>query len=296
MLNEQTLKQALTHVAQIQPDMGGTALLEPLEIAFEEAPSSEFPRVIFVLTDGNVENTSEVLKLVRTQSKDARVFAIGLGADADETLVRGLAKAGRGLADFVADGAEGNTSLQTVVVRQLSKALEPSLRKPALSWSGCKPDRTSPSTLPAVLGGDRLLVYAHDVKLQTADATQIGATVTGIAPDTSSFSQSVVSRHVIGSSISKLAAWKEILAFQEQLELAEEQLKKARPKSRQHADATKKIASLQGSIKALGLKHSLATKFTSWIAVLKNEEFASTSMINVAIPSLNDPKKVQAFA
>jgi mRNA deadenylase 3'-5' endonuclease subunit Ccr4 len=50
---------------------------------------------------------------------------------------------------------------------------------------------------------------------------------------------------------------------------------------------------LKNSIKSLGLKHSLATKFTSWIAVKKNEEFASTSMVNVVIPSMNDPKKVK---
>jgi hypothetical protein len=123
-LTEATLKQANEHVARMQADMGGTALLEPLEIALEEVASSEFPRIIFVLTDGNVENTDEVLKLVRTQACRTRCFAIGLGADADEKLVKGLAKAGRGLADFVSDDASGNLSLQTVVVRQLSRALE----------------------------------------------------------------------------------------------------------------------------------------------------------------------------
>ncbi len=123
-LNEKTLKQANEHVARLQADMGGTALLEPLEVALEEVASSEFPRIIFVLTDGNVENTEEVLKLVRTQAKTTRCFAIGLGADADEKLVNGLAKAGRGLADFVSDDATGNLSLQTVVVRQLARALE----------------------------------------------------------------------------------------------------------------------------------------------------------------------------
>ncbi len=240
-LNDQTLKQALAHVSQIQPDMGGTALLEPLEIAFEEPASSEFPRVVFVLTDGNVENTEEVLQLVRNRSLDARVFAIGLGEDADAKLVQGLAKAGKGLSDLVSDSAEGNTSLQTVVVKLLSKALEPSLRKPVISWNDCKPDRCSPSTIPAILGGDRLVVYGHDVKLTSNDASRIGATVSGIAPDGSSqFSQVVVSRHTIGTTISKLSGWKEILLLQDALEIAEDQLKKARPKSRQATDAEKK--------------------------------------------------------
>ena len=112
----------------------------------------------------------------------------------------GLAKAGRGLADFVGDEAKGNLSLQTVVVRQLAKALEPALRKPQIEcvffslffvfsgfnnfarWIGCKPDRCIPASLPAIVGGERIVLYAQDVKLLSSDATQIGANVTGIAP------------------------------------------------------------------------------------------------------------------
>jgi hypothetical protein len=145
--------------------------------------------------------------------------------------------------------------------------------------------------LPAVLNGDRLLVYAHDVKLETANASEIGAVVTGLAPDSSPFSQAVVSRHTIGNTISKLCAWKEILTLQDSLEQLEEQLKKARPKSRQFTEATNKIAATKAAIKALGLKFELATKFTSWIAVHENKEFTSSSMVAAAIPSLNDSKK-----
>ncbi len=95
----------------------------------------------------------------------------------------------------------------------------------------------------------------------------------------------------MGTTISKLAAWKEILNQHEHLEQLEEQLKKARPKSRQFTEATAKITAAKAAIKALGLKFELATKFTSWIAVHENTELTSGSMVNVAIPSLNDPKK-----
>ena len=45
---------------------------------------------MFVLTDGEVSNTSEVILLVQANAGNSRVFALGLGESASHELVEGI--------------------------------------------------------------------------------------------------------------------------------------------------------------------------------------------------------------
>ena len=47
---------------------------------------------IFVLTDGEVSNSINVVDLVKRNSTQGRVFALGLGASASRHLVKGIAR------------------------------------------------------------------------------------------------------------------------------------------------------------------------------------------------------------
>jgi len=105
----------------------------------EAAVQSKRQRQIFVLTDGQVSNESEVFDLVKRacspstkegQGTAARAFCLGIGDDVSHHLVEGIARHGKGTAAFVTDGS----SLRAKVLGQLKQALQPALDNVSVTW------------------------------------------------------------------------------------------------------------------------------------------------------------------
>jgi len=107
-----------------------------------------------------VSNTSQVIEYVRKHAKDTRVFTLGIGSDASPELVYGIARAGRGLAEFVVSGER----IETKVMRQLKRALQPVLKQPVVEFADVEAAAAvksqAPNPLPAVFEGERLIAYA----------------------------------------------------------------------------------------------------------------------------------------
>ena len=77
-------------LAALNADYGGTEILQPLQAILASAPVPGYARQVFVLTDGEVSNTAEVVALVRAHQGGNRVFALGLGDGASHELVEGI--------------------------------------------------------------------------------------------------------------------------------------------------------------------------------------------------------------
>ena len=60
-------------------NFGGTEIYRPLEKILNEKVNEGYPRHIFLLTDGGVSNTEEVISLVKKNTKHSRVYSIGIG-------------------------------------------------------------------------------------------------------------------------------------------------------------------------------------------------------------------------
>jgi Ca2+-binding EF-hand superfamily protein len=140
-----SLQIASNHAQSVQADLGGTELMQPLQLIFDRAVPNGFERRIVLLTDGQVCNTEAVLDLVRQKAAQAAVYTIGIGAGVSQSLVEGLAEAGRGAAEFVS----GTERLEPVVIRQLERALLPDkgLRLMRVEWPGVKIEKLAPSIL-----------------------------------------------------------------------------------------------------------------------------------------------------
>ncbi|HSF14083.1 MAG TPA: VIT domain-containing protein, partial [Vicinamibacteria bacterium] len=118
---EKTLAEASRHVESVEADLGGTEILPALESVLSAPARRELPRQLFILTDGEVTNTEAVIALIRKHSDTTRVFTFGIGAGASHHLVRGMARAGEGAAEFIYPGER----IESKVLRQLKRALAP---------------------------------------------------------------------------------------------------------------------------------------------------------------------------
>jgi hypothetical protein len=115
-------EKALKFAKTMQADLGGTEIWGPLNEIYKTPPKKGI-RSVFVLTDGEIDDTDQVRIEASKNSKTHRCFCIGLGCGADAGLVEGLADATGGRSDFVRDGQ----NLSGTVISQLAVSMRPAL-------------------------------------------------------------------------------------------------------------------------------------------------------------------------
>jgi len=164
--DDTTLAEATKHVQGLEADLGGTEILPALQHVLGAERRHGLPRQVFVLTDGEVSNTDAVIALARQHAGDTRVFTFGIGAGASHHLVKGLARAGEGEAEFIAPGER----IEGKVLRQLSRALAPALTEVSVDWGGLAAVQ-APHEVPPVFADGRVLLFARLEKPGAATVT-----------------------------------------------------------------------------------------------------------------------------
>ncbi|XP_067362509.1 von Willebrand factor A domain-containing protein 5A-like isoform X3 [Channa argus] len=157
--SETTMEEALKKVEKMDADLGGTEILEPLKHIYSQSCIPNQPRQLFVFTDGEVGNTKEVLNLVTKNSGSHRCFSFGIGEGASSALINGLAKEGRGHAQFIT----GTDRMQTKVMQSMRFALQPAVENISVTWDlpkGVSVTVLSPP-ITTIFQGQRSLVYAQ---------------------------------------------------------------------------------------------------------------------------------------
>ncbi|XP_054651110.1 von Willebrand factor A domain-containing protein 5A-like isoform X3 [Dunckerocampus dactyliophorus] len=157
--SEKTMEEALKKVKEMQADLGGTEILQPLKHIYSQPCIPNHPRQLFVFTDGEVGNTKEVTSLVKKNSTSHRCFSFGIGEGASTALISGLAKEGGGHAQFIA----GADRMQAKVMQSLRFALQPAVEDISVTWDlpkGVSVTVLSPP-LTAIFHGQRSLIYAQ---------------------------------------------------------------------------------------------------------------------------------------
>lgn len=155
--DETTSNQAEKLISNLDANFGGTELLETLKYLRSKPPQFGRSRQVFLLTDGEISNTDEVIELVRQMSATTRIFSFGIGDSPSRSLVKGLARASNGYPVFVPP----RTNVDVYVAQQLGRALQPSLVSAHIRWNGLSSFVSeAPNTIPPVYVEDRVLVYA----------------------------------------------------------------------------------------------------------------------------------------
>ncbi|XP_066458796.1 von Willebrand factor A domain-containing protein 5A-like isoform X2 [Eleutherodactylus coqui] len=156
---QQSMEEAVKKVNEMEADLGGTEILQPLKKIYKTAGMPDYPRQVFLFTDGEVGNTKEVVNEVQKNSDNHRCFTFGIGEGASTSLIKGMARAGGGIFEFIT----GKDRMQTKVLRALKCSLQPTVKNVSLTWS-------LPSGMEAILlskvptaifQGQKAIIYAQ---------------------------------------------------------------------------------------------------------------------------------------
>ncbi|XP_063349295.1 von Willebrand factor A domain-containing protein 5A-like isoform X2 [Pelmatolapia mariae] len=157
--SQKTMKEALKKVQEMEADLGGTEILEPLKHIYSQSCIQNQPRQLFVFTDGEVGNTKEVIDLVKNYSGSHRCFSFGIGEGASSALINGMAKEGGGHAQFIT----GTDRMQPKVMQSLRFSLQPAVVEISVTWDLPKEVSVTVLSPPitALFQGQRSLIYAQ---------------------------------------------------------------------------------------------------------------------------------------
>ena len=152
--SQQTLDAALRYVRS-SPDLGGTELYAPLEAIFNTPPRTGKVRQVILLTDGQVSNEPAVIELGRAHRVRNRLFTFGIGPASSAYLVRGLARATGGAAEFITAGER----IDEKVLRTFGRLASPMVSDVAIDWGGA--DVQTLAELPPAFDGDVMAVFGR---------------------------------------------------------------------------------------------------------------------------------------
>lgn len=119
-----SLAKATKYVDTFNANFGGTQMYKPVEDVMKKR-YKDMPLQVILLTDGEIWDQESLISLVGEQVKESdgeiRVFTLGIGDGVSHSLIEGVARAGNGFAQVVAD----NEKMNVKVVRMLKASLTP---------------------------------------------------------------------------------------------------------------------------------------------------------------------------
>jgi len=68
--------------------MGGTEIYQPLQNIFNDEIDYKYPRIVFLITDGEVSNPDIIVELIEKNNTHNRVHSFGIGSGVSTHLVK----------------------------------------------------------------------------------------------------------------------------------------------------------------------------------------------------------------
>ena len=237
-------KQKAVGFVKGQPGGGGTEILTALKQALNLPRTPDTSRIVVVATDGYVHVEPQTFELIRQNLGAANLFPFGIGTSVNRHLIEGMARAGQG-EPFVVLNA-GEAAKQAARFRRYIES--PVLTNIRVSFEGFDATELEPPSLPDLFAQRPLTLLGKYRGSSTGTIVVTGKTAKGdfqqkikVAPDQASPDN---------------AALRVLWARHRLMRLADQGLLE-RDKN-------------EGRIKeitALGLKYSLMTAYTSFVAV-----------------------------
>lgn len=122
--DQTTLDEAAEYVRSFEANYGGTEIYQPLEETFRRR-LTDMNLEVFLLTDGEIWGQNRLFEMIDDHVDKStgaiRVFTLGVGDEASSALIQGVARAGNGFSQKVAEYEK----MDKKVIRMLKGALTP---------------------------------------------------------------------------------------------------------------------------------------------------------------------------
>jgi Ca-activated chloride channel family protein len=241
--------------------MGGTNLLQTMSSVYEDLAPSEVSRSIIIITDGFIDVEKSVFKMIRDNLNLANVFAFGIGESVNRLLIEGIAYAGLGEEFIVTNKAFAKQKARELI----SFINQPALTNIQIDFGPMDVYDFSPKNLPDLLSDRPVMIYGK---------------YRGRFPDTV---------HISGTK-GKNPFLQDVIVNDKKENPALKYLW-ARNTIKETIDFENESEQTEDKIIAIGLKYSLLTSYTSFIAI--DSEIARDSSdlfltINQPVPVPND--------
>ena len=146
----------LAYVNRLSAD-GGTEALSGLHQAYGVAQAPGTLRIVVFLSDGYVGNEPEILRLVSASVGQGRLYAFGIGTAINRYLIEEMARHGRGLSRVI-DPTEKS---HEAAIQFASRLKTPVLTDIAIDWGSLKPLDVTPALIPDLFEGDSIRIQGR---------------------------------------------------------------------------------------------------------------------------------------
>ena len=155
--SQESNHSAVKQIEGMSANFGGTNILSPIEAALRSPLIEGHPKQIFLLTDGQVYNTEQIIEIIKQKVKFSRVHTIGIGDGASQALVTGCAKHGKGHSVFIKDSENPSSK----IIQLLNDSLTPVISRVKLSYDHSLVESIvpNPAKIPYILKNQMVSFY-----------------------------------------------------------------------------------------------------------------------------------------
>ena len=251
---------------------GGTEIPNAIRQAFSVPKPDGALRIVVFLTDGYIGNESEVLRLISGAIGEARIYAFGVGTSVNRYLLAEMGRKGRGFARFM----DPTEDAEEVALELAGKLESPVLTDININWGELKVSQVTPAVIPDLFAGDSIRVLGkiegngtHTVEVKgRVRGRQASLPIQAVLTDGK--------EEVTVSPIPQIWARSQVADHMRQINTPNNF------RTTHLSDGELKLKVIE-----LGLKHSLATRWTSFVAVSKkvvNDNPQNTRDSQVPLP------------
>ena len=225
---------------------GGTQLLPAMQRALDMTGTADYSRTFAILTDGYVTVEKEAFELIRQNLNKANFFSFGIGTSVNRYIIDGMAYVGEGAAFVATDFMDAD---------EIANTFKEYIERPVLTniktvFDGIDVYDIEPLSIPDVFAERPIIIYGKYHKPAEGTITLTGDYADGVLTKSLSFSDySVTAKENI--ALKYLWARKRIKLMADYGIASNET----------------DTLSIEEEITQLGLKYSLVTDYTSFVAV-----------------------------
>lgn len=234
----QHINQAKNFVNGLLAD-GGTNMAAALQLALNQKPAEGYLKQVVFITDGSVGNETTLFNLIHRKLDKARLFTVGIGSAPNSYFMRKAAEFGRGSFTYIGNLKEVQEKM-TALFKQLES---PVLRDIHIQWPDGAEAEYYPHPMPDLYLGEPLVISTR-IKLVKGDIT-IRGTLNGQQWER------VLSTGEPGSNSGLSTLW-----ARSKVESLLDEIVTGTPED-----------VIKPQVIDLALKHKLATRYTSFVAI-----------------------------